>query len=73
MAGSVLLLKSISISGCKRIKTAIYHSCTDLGVEGEDNTFGMGIINVYVAYLYLIAQGTYLSTRIKPMMLFYWK
>ncbi|MBK7522887.1 MAG: S8 family serine peptidase [Saprospiraceae bacterium] len=58
VAGSVLLLKeAFPYLGAKELKTAIYHSCTDLGVEGEDNTFGMGIINVYAAYLYLIAQG----------------
>lgn len=58
VAGSVLLLKeAFPYLGAREIKSAIYHSCTDLGQEGEDNTFGMGIINVHSAYLYLIDQG----------------
>lgn len=58
VSGSVLLLKeAFPYLGGKDIKLALYNSCTDLGDEGEDNVFGMGIINVYAAYEYLIAQG----------------
>ena len=58
VSGSVLLLKeAFPYLGGKEIKLALYHSCTDLGDEGEDNVFGMGIINVHAAYEYLIAQG----------------
>lgn len=39
------------------LKKALYHSCVDLGAVGEDNTFGMGIINVKNAFDSLVAQG----------------
>jgi Subtilase family/PKD domain/Secretion system C-terminal sorting domain/Ig-like domain CHU_C associated len=58
VAGAVLLLKEAFpyLSG-KDLLRAIYHSCTDLGDTGEDNVFGMGIINVLAAYNLLISQG----------------
>jgi len=58
VSGAILLLKeAFPYLGGKDLKLALYHSCTDLGEPGEDNTFGMGIINVYAAYLYLIEKG----------------
>jgi len=58
VSGAILLLKeAFPYLGGKDLKLALYHSCTDLGPEGEDNTFGMGIINVYAAYQYLIGLG----------------
>ncbi|MBK7804996.1 MAG: S8 family serine peptidase [Saprospiraceae bacterium] len=58
VSGAILLLKEAYpyLSG-KELKLALYHSARDLGVPGEDNKFGMGIINVYDAYLYLLAKG----------------
>ncbi|MBC7886005.1 MAG: S8 family serine peptidase, partial [Saprospiraceae bacterium] len=54
VSGAILLLKeAFPYLGAKDLKLALYHSCTDLGEPGEDNTFGMGIINVYAAYEYL--------------------
>lgn len=57
-AGAVLLLKEAFpfLTG-EEIKLALYFSAVDLGEPGEDNTFGMGIINVKNAYDYLIDQG----------------
>lgn len=58
VAGAILLLKEAFpyLTG-EEIKLALYFSCTDLGPEGEDNTYGMGIIDVYAAYEYLINEG----------------
>ncbi len=58
VSGAILLLKEAfpELTG-KELKTALYHSCTDLGPVGEDNTFGMGVINVLEAFNYLVAQG----------------
>lgn len=58
VSGALLLLKEAYpfLSG-KELKLALYHSARDLGIPGEDNKFGMGIINVHDAYLYLLAKG----------------
>ncbi len=53
-AGAILLLKEAFpfLSG-EQLKLALYHSAFDLGVVGEDNTYGMGMIDVFAAYNYL--------------------
>ena len=58
VSGAILLLKEAFpyLSG-RDFKLALYNTCTDLGIEGEDNTFGMGVINVIAAYDYLISIG----------------
>ena len=57
-AGAVLLLKEAfpELPG-EEILLALYFSAIDLGAPGEDNAYGMGIINVPAAYQYLIDQG----------------
>ncbi len=54
VSGAVLLLKEAfpELSGAD-ILTALYYTASDLGVPGEDNTFGMGIIDCFAAYEYL--------------------
>lgn len=54
VSGAVALLKEAfpTLTG-EQIKLALYYSCTDMGVAGEDNTYGMGMINVKAAYDYL--------------------
>lgn len=54
VSGAVLLLKEAFpyLSG-EAILLALYNSAADLGVPGEDNTYGMGMINVKAAYDYL--------------------
>ncbi len=54
VCGAVLLLKEAFpyLSG-EDILLALYYSATDLGAPGEDNTYGMGMINVKAAYDYL--------------------
>lgn len=62
--GTILLLKEAFpyLSGYD-LKMALYNSCTDLGDPGEDNTYGMGLINGWAAYNYLIEQG---NTPVDP-------
>ena len=54
VCGAVLLLKEAFpyLSG-EDILLALYYSAIDLGAPGEDNTYGMGMINVKAAYDYL--------------------
>jgi subtilisin family serine protease len=49
-AGAVALLRSFApnITG-KMSLLALYYSATDLGTTGEDNNYGMGLINVFEA------------------------
>ncbi len=58
VSGAILLLREAfpETTGAE-LKMALYMSAFDLGVTGEDNTYGMGIINVPAAYNYLIDQG----------------
>ena len=53
-SGAVLLLKeAFPIATGEEILMALYLSAVDLGEPGEDNTYGMGIIDVFAAYEYL--------------------
>ena len=65
VAGAILLLKEAFpyLLG-EELKLALYFSAIDLGIPGEDNEYGMGLIDVYAAYLYLIDQG---HTPIPPV------
>ena len=58
VVGAILLLKEAFpyLTGTE-LKLSLYYTCTDLGEPGEDNTYGMGIIDVFAAYNYLIGQG----------------
>ncbi len=58
VAGSVVLLKEAfpELTG-EAIKLALYQTANDLGVAGEDNTYGMGIINLLDAFNHLVAEG----------------
>ena len=54
VAGAIALLKQAFPNKTgKEIKEALYYTAIDLGEEGEDNTYGRGIIDVYAAFLYL--------------------
>jgi len=54
VTGAFLLLKEAFpyLSG-EEILLALYYTATDLGEIGEDNTYGMGIINAFEAFNYL--------------------
>jgi hypothetical protein len=54
VAGAVALLKQFApnLTG-KQILEALYNTAVDLGTAGEDNNYGMGLIDVYAAYLAL--------------------
>ena len=58
VSGAILLLKEAfpNLSGSD-LKFALYHTCIDLGATGEDNVYGMGMIDVKAAYDYLINKG----------------
>lgn len=55
VSGALLLLKEAFpfLSG-EELKLALYYSAIDLGEPGEDNDYGMGIINLQAAYEYLL-------------------
>lgn len=51
VTGAVLLLKeAFPMASGKEILEALYYSATDLGDPGEDNVYGMGIIDVKAAF-----------------------
>lgn len=54
VSGGFLLLKEAfpNVPGSEILR-AIYNTATDLGIPGEDNTFGRGIANMNAAFLYL--------------------
>jgi subtilisin-like proprotein convertase family protein len=54
IAGSVALLKQAFPNKTgKQILEALYWTAQDLGNPGEDNTYGMGVIDAWAAYQYL--------------------
>lgn len=59
VSGAVLLLKEAfpEVSG-RQILNALYQTATDLGDPGEDNTYGMGLINLPAAYAFLAVRFT---------------
>lgn len=59
VTGAVLLLKEAfpQLPG-NELLLALYNTAHDLGDEGEDNTYGKGIIDVYAAYEYLAETNT---------------
>jgi subtilisin family serine protease len=65
VAGAVALLKQFApnLTG-KQILEALYNTAVDLGAAGEDNNYGMGLIDVYAAFLSL---GTPDSTVPEPI------
>ncbi len=58
VAGALLLLKEAFpyLTG-EELKLALYFSARDLGNPGEDNIYGMGIVDLEAAFLYLVDQG----------------
>lgn len=58
VSGAIMLLKEAfpNVTG-KDLKLALYFTAIDLGEPGEDNVFGMGLINLPAAFDYLVAQG----------------
>ncbi|MEZ4826188.1 MAG: S8 family serine peptidase [Bacteroidia bacterium] len=57
-SGALLLLKEAFpyLTG-EALKLALYYTAADLGLPGEDNAYGMGMIDVAAAFDYLVAQG----------------
>lgn len=67
-AGAIALLKEAfpNLTGMQ-LKLALYYTCTDLGAAGEDNDYGMGLINLEAAFDYLVNQG---NTPVSPTQAF---
>lgn len=58
VSGAILLLReAFPNTTATEVKSALYFSAVDLGEAGEDNTYGMGMINVPAAFAYLVEQG----------------
>ncbi|MDG2369313.1 MAG: S8 family serine peptidase [Flavobacteriales bacterium] len=59
VSGAILLLKEAFpyLSG-EDLLWALYLTAIDMGDPGEDNTFGMGLIDVYAAFQYLSSTNT---------------
>ncbi|MEO0470973.1 MAG: PKD domain-containing protein, partial [Bacteroidota bacterium] len=58
VSGAILLLKEAFPNQTgMQLKTALYETAIDLGVPGEDNDYGNGIIDVKAAFDYLVGQG----------------
>jgi len=57
--GAILLLKEAFpyLTG-EQLMLALYYSASDLGVPGEDNTYGMGMIDVWAAFQLLSTTNT---------------
>ena len=57
-AGAIVLLREAfpTLSGIQ-LKTALYNTAKDLGSTGEDNAYGMGMIDLQATYNYLVNQG----------------
>ncbi|MBO4615224.1 MAG: S8 family peptidase [Bacteroidales bacterium] len=54
VSGALLLLaEAFPMASARELKEALYFSAIDLGDDGEDNTYGMGMIDVLAAYNYL--------------------
>ncbi|MCK9203130.1 MAG: S8 family serine peptidase [Bacteroidales bacterium] len=57
VCGAIALLKqAFPTKSGTALKQMLYETARDLGEPGEDNTYGMGIIDVYQAYIENIAQ-----------------
>ncbi len=62
VSGALLLLaEAFPMASARELKEALYYSAIDLGVDGEDNTYGMGMIDVLAAYNYLSSNFTPVS------------
>ncbi|MCW5924060.1 MAG: S8 family serine peptidase [Saprospiraceae bacterium] len=57
-AGAMVLLREAfpTLSGIQ-LKMALYNTAKDLGVAGEDNTYGRGMIDLEATYNYLLNEG----------------
>lgn len=58
VVGAVLLLKeAFPYLPGQDLLEALYYTAIDLGEAGEDNTYGQGVIHVFLAYEYLESLG----------------
>ena len=58
VSGALLLLKeAFPYLPGRELARALYNTAVDLGIAGEDNSFGKGLIDVFAAYQLLVSQG----------------
>ena len=68
VSGAILLLKeAFPLLSGEELLWALYLSAVDLGVAGEDNVYGMGMIDVYAAFLHL----SQIHTPVDPSSMIY--
>ncbi|MCF0206620.1 MAG: S8 family serine peptidase, partial [Bacteroidales bacterium] len=54
VSGALLLLaEAFPMASARELKESLYYTAIDLGDEGEDNTFGRGLIDCLAAFNYL--------------------
>lgn len=57
-AGAFLLLREAFPDLAEEdLLLSMYFTAVDMGLPGEDNVYGMGLLDIYAAYQYLINQG----------------
>ncbi|MEO1447993.1 MAG: S8 family serine peptidase [Bacteroidota bacterium] len=67
VSGAILLLKdAFPTLTSRELKMALYTTARDLGPRGEDNIYGMGLIDVFTAYLELVADGNVPNSGTPP-------
>ena len=58
VSGALLLLKeAFPYLPGRELARALYNTAVDLGLTGEDNSYGNGLIDVFAAYQYLVGRG----------------
>ncbi|MGE5682224.1 MAG: S8 family serine peptidase [Bacillota bacterium] len=68
VSGAYALLKqSNPEKSAAEIKLALYYSAKDLGEPGEDNVYGMGLIDVFEAFKYLNPPDKTAPTKISDL------
>ncbi len=71
VVGAIALLKQFAptLTG-HQIKMALYNTAKDLGAVGEDNNYGMGLIDLYAAFLSLGVPDTVAPTQVTNLTAF---
>jgi len=65
VAGAVALLQQVWPDATPTtLKTALLNTCDDLGSTGDDNTYGMGRVNLLSAYTQLVSQRPVVSASV---------
>ncbi|MEY4134939.1 MAG: hypothetical protein RL386_1289, partial [Bacteroidota bacterium] len=67
VSGALLLLKeAFPYLPGRELARALYNTAVDLGIQGEDNSYGNGLIDVFAAYQYLLGRGNQPFVPVRP-------